>query len=118
MLYIVKRQDELYVTEDKATASRLSKESYRTIKELALTDIVAHFAIEVPEKKIRFVPHTSFKGAYKVSDPKALENYVNESEKILNLDAFNPRRATWEDQRLSNLKKLEELVAERKSRKN
>ena len=118
MLYLVKRQDGLYITEDKPTVSRLSKEDYRTIEELALTDVVAHFAVEVPEKKVRFFPHKTLDRAYKPTNPKELESYVNEAEEILNMDAFNPKRAAWEDKRIQNLKELDSLFAERKYRKN
>ncbi len=113
-MYIIKRGSDTYVTEDERAKERLSgKSNPASIKEIALTDVVAYFTMEVPEKKVAFSKHPTFPKAYKISDELALETYINEARSMLQLDPFDPDRVEWEQKRIDNLKGLEKLFAKK-----
>jgi len=117
MVYYVRRKKsdgtvDAYVTEDKQAASKLAKGFEPVnIKEISMKDIVAYFRVEVPEKKVDFSRHSTYKNAVEASDVSALNDYINEAARVLGLDPFHPDRATWENKRKENLQGLAALVA-------
>ena len=114
MIYLTKRNDDYYLTEDREVAGKLSKEEPLAVN-VTLNDIAAYFAVENTKAKMTFSAHATFPQARKPSNPQALESYLNTAKDMLQRDEFDPERGVWEEQRKNNLDKIARLYAERKT---
>ena len=106
MLYVVERNNETYVTEDESIVSKLTKIPTEGIKEVTLEQVIAHFLIDIPERKITISEHPTYSEALRVSDPSALLEYIEEAETISRLGQYDPKRANWEEKRDNNVERL------------
>ncbi len=125
MLYIIPEKDTAYFTEDRDTATELSKrlDSDLIVREnTSLIDIVAYFGmyvrekdkplpesklismknlvgyltLEEGEKETKFTKHPELKKAFKIHSRRALEDYLEEAETISQLDESDSVRNEWE----------------------